>query len=231
MLLGDWCLKNLPTSFTVNSNNIRLLGIDFGNSGLNYANLMTKMRSKIEYYRNHYNHCSLLVKAKILNVFVLPISYYHLKALHPPKSFFEDVHKMVCDFIWEGKRHWVKPLFIYAPVENGSLGVKNSYTQHLIFKFRALQKRLSSHQGDYFLIRKLKTIAFDFFFSNTSDDPNFSSILPSFSEINLKFSHMSKPNFQLIKLSQRVRVTSFKFPHVSALGLQNISDVLGFKLV
>jgi len=54
---------------------------------------------------------SLLFKAKVLNVYVLPI--YKLKVLHPPETYFQEGHKMICDFLWEGKRHWVKPLFVY----------------------------------------------------------------------------------------------------------------------
>jgi len=143
-IFGTLVSKTIRSPYKTASQNIRILGIGFGCSGTNWSSVLSDMKSKIAHYKSTYKDSSLLFKAKVLNVFVLllPISYYKLKVLHPPETYFQEVHKMICDFLWEGKRHWVKPLFIYLPVENGGLGIKNNFVQYLIFKQRAILKGL-----------------------------------------------------------------------------------------
>jgi len=78
---------------------------------------------------------------------------------------------MICDFLWERKRHWVKPLCVYLPIENGGLGIKNNFVQYLIFKQRAILKGLMVNYTYYFL-RNWRNLAYDIFFINKIPDPN-----------------------------------------------------------
>jgi len=153
---------------------------------MNWSRVLFDMKSKIAHYKSTYKDSSLLFKAKVLKVFVLPISYYKLKVLHPLETYFQEVHKMICDFLWDGKRHWVQPLFIYLPVENGGLGIKNNFVQYLIFTQRAILKCLMVNDTSYFL-RNLRNLAFDIFFSNKITDPNLSRILVALNVLKLKF--------------------------------------------
>jgi len=157
------------------------------------------MKNKITHYKSIYKDSSLLFKVKILNVFVLPISCYKLKVFHPPETYFQEVHKMICDFLWERKRHWVKPLFVYLPFENGGVVIKNNFVQYFIFKQRAILKGLILIDSFYFL-RKLRHLAYDFLFSNKVTDPNFSQLLVVVNKVNQlkKFFSGCNPEFQFI---------------------------------
>jgi len=192
-----------------------LLGID-----LNWSNVLFKMRSRINHYRSIYKDSSLLFKAKILNTYVLPISYYLLKAVHPPDAYFEDVHKIVCNFLWEGKRHWVKPLFVYLPVEIGGLGVKNNYVQYLIFKQRALLKCLNPNISTYFL-RSVRNLSCDILFNNKTTNICFNKILFAFNILKFKFKKVLNANdFRNIGLTNQLYFPETNFPFLLSVNFK-----------
>jgi hypothetical protein len=136
---------------------------------------------------------------------------------------------MVSDFLWEGKRHWVQPVFIYSPFENGGLGVKNNFIQYLIFKHRALLKGLSTSENSYF-IRNLKSNAFDIFFHNVTNDISYARALLCFNEVNLKFCQIPKSEFDKISISHKILFNEPRLPYLLSSGCKNIRDANNFKL-
>jgi len=124
-------------------------------------------------------------------VFVLPISNFKLKVLHPPDSYFQEVHKMICDFLWDGKRHQVKPLSVYLPVETGGLGIKNNFVQYLIFKQRAILKGITVNDTSYFL-RNPRHLAYDFHFNNKKNWCKLQPITGCFNVLKFKFKKSPK---------------------------------------
>jgi len=103
-------------------------------------------------------------------------------------------------FLWEGKRRLVKPLFVYLPIENGGLGVKNNYVQSLIFKQRALLKGLNPNISTYFL-RSLKNPSYDILFNNKTTNTCFTKILSAFSVLKFKFKKVLNRQFAGTSLS------------------------------
>jgi len=170
------------------------------------------MKSKIAHYKSTYKGSSLLFKAKV----------------HPPNTYFQGVHKMICEFLWEGKRHWVKPLFIYLPVENGGLGIKNNSVQYLIFKQRAVLKGLMVNDTSYFL-RNVRNLAFEFFFSNKMTDGNFGRILVALNVLKFKFKKIPQNDFKDFNLTNQLYFTDISFPFLLSIGCKSIGNALAFE--
>jgi len=227
-LMGDWKNITIQTNYRINKYRIKLLGIHFGiDSDITWSETISQIKSKVSFYKSKFKDCSLLMKSKILNTFVLPISYYKLKVLHPPSFLFEDIHKIINEYLWESRRHWVKSLFIYLPFEQGGLGIKHTKTQYLIFKLRALKKGINVSPDNPFL-RGLSNVAKEIFFTN-STRTEFSGVCQALEHIHFRFCQISFSDFEKIHLNHKIIFPNSSFPNLISIGQNTIGNVQSLK--
>jgi hypothetical protein len=226
--IGSWMDKPIITTYKTVSENIKITGVNFGQDEKNWSELIFKMNSKLNVFKIKYRGCCILLKAQILNTFILPVAYYKLKVLNPPENFFTEVHKMVIEYLWESGRHWLKALFIYLPSANGGLGVKNIFVQYLIFRCRAIIKGSNPDVSSYFL-RNLKSVANDILFNNSTSDSSFIETLQAIHEIDFKFSHLSNEDVQKISLINKMYFPLTSFPFLLKNNFKTVRDALHFR--
>jgi len=68
-LFGSRAAKTIISPYKIASQNIRILGIEFGCNDTNWSRVLSNMKSKIAHYKSTYKDSSLLFKAKVLNEF------------------------------------------------------------------------------------------------------------------------------------------------------------------
>src|SRR5207253_545671 len=134
----------------------KVLGIYFTKTdliSLNFNKVLTKLKSKLLFYQTKTNAVSIFSRCNILNTFILPVLWYQLKVLTPPDSFFKEVNKLCEDFIWGGKKHWLKKCHVYVPKEYGGIGVHNARAKMLQFRVKFVNKILKNDDDpSYFLL-------------------------------------------------------------------------------
>jgi hypothetical protein len=162
LLRGSW--KSSVTNHNLNtvSDGIKVLGIWFGDLvDRNWSDLLQKFKLKLEFYKSKCLSFSLFSKVRILNMFLLPILWYVLKVLDPPKPFIAQVKTLIEEYIWGTRRHWVKNLFLYLPTSNGGLGVKDIEVQTLVMRIKDAMRVFTRKPNHYFMnehITKVKNI-------------------------------------------------------------------------
>jgi len=171
--LGSWRSRDIRSRFKV-VEGTKILGLYFGtNYDANWSILMIKFKSKLEHYKKS-NATSLFSKALILNTFVLPVLWYGLKVLEPPVSFLSEIERLCLEYIWGGKK-WVRKQFVFAPTENGGLGVRHPRVQTLSFRMRMIQKVIGPSPSEYFL-STVKRSCESLIFSTLSPTPFYNSV-------------------------------------------------------
>lgn len=159
LLLGG----QLPpvTRFPVVSDGIKILGIYFGNNSYtaqNFIILMDKFRSKLDFYTKKCAPVSHISRSKIINTFLLPIFWYLFKILDPPVEILEEICKEIEKYIWSGSKRWVARPFVYLPLLNGGLGVRNPAAQIATFRLTFLNKILAISCEQYFHSESLNQV-------------------------------------------------------------------------
>ncbi|OXA38245.1 LINE-1 reverse transcriptase [Folsomia candida] len=127
-----------PTNrFPVVSDGLKILGIFFGNNNYmaqNFTILMDKFDSN-------------------------PIFWYIFKVLDPPMGILDAISKKIENYVWWGSKRWVSRPYVYLPLLNGGLGVRNPTAQIATFRLTLVNKVLSSLKvGDLYGPNKLKCI-------------------------------------------------------------------------
>jgi len=224
--LGNWQNIQIPSPYPIEKSGLKILGIYFGDFGLNWAVLLTKFKSKLEFYRKSNASC-VFSRAKILNTFLLPILWYVLKILDPPLEFLKDIESLCINYLWGGTKNWVKKPFVFAPVEVGGAGIRHPKCQSLVFRFRALVKAFSSNSSDYFL-SKMKVSCYQIIFENSASSPFYGNLRIA---SNLTgFSIWGGPeNCEAeIALSHSVYFPSNQFQILQSLGPRKVGEVEEF---
>ncbi len=208
---------------------LRILGIYFGKCAKEAWNgLLIKMKSKLEFYKQKSNATSLLAKSRILNTFILPVLWYTLKVLDPPEVFLTEVETICENYLWEGRRHWIKKQMVYAPISNGGLGVKSPRVQIAIFRLREMEKALNPLTGKYFS-QKSNSEAKSIILENMHTiDTHYESIRKLILKIGLTLNSMPSEMTNQISINNEVIFGSKKFEVLLTLGLSNVGYVEKF---
>jgi len=152
LLCGTWTSIAHGTPYKVQNDGIKILGVWFGKAtDKNWEILLSKFRTKLDFYSTRSTATSFHSKAQVLNRFLLPILWYVLKILDPPRDFILGIRKLCEDYIWGTRKHWVKRTFVYAPAEFGGLGVKDLEVQTVAMRARDAIKVFKVNKNEYFL--------------------------------------------------------------------------------
>jgi hypothetical protein len=224
---GSWKQLQLPTQYKSAPNGLKILGIYFGDLVYkNWEDLLSKVRTKLALYKSKSNCTSLSSKVKLLNTFILPIIWYVLKVLDPPRDFIVQIQRECEEYLWEQKRHWVKRSMTHAPQPNGGLGLKSPLVQIIIFRLRALGKAQSPQCSKYFL-QKLISHSNDIIFENRhNSDPNLESLRLTIIKMNFTFFLLpSQLAYNRLHLKNEVVFGSSGFPVLESIGISTAGEV------
>jgi hypothetical protein len=224
---GSWRQLQLPTQYKSAPNGLKILGIYFGDLLYkNWEDLLNKVRTKLALYKSKSNCTSLSSKVKMLNTFILPIIWYVLKILDPPKDFTIQIQHECEEYLWEKKRHWVKRSMTYAPQSKGGLGLKSPEVQINIFRLRALSKAQSPRCSKYFL-KNLISLSDTILFENRPNlDPNLEFLRLTI--INMSFTFLLLPSqlvFNRLHLTNEVVFGSSGFPVLETIGITTAGEM------
>ena len=222
---GNWVSKELNSEFKVMKHKIKVLGIYLGRErNENWSELLDTMKLKLQNFKNKFSEPSLLLKAKILNTFILPVAYYKLKVLHPNNDFISSCSKLIMEYLWESGRHWIKKFFVFCPSENGGLGIIDVYTQHILFKMRGLMKAINVQEGHYFL-DDLRLLALNIFLRNSCSHPKYDLLRTLVTGSRITFSQISQQSFTEISLNNPL-IFNEQFPILNSINVNKIGDAL-----
>jgi hypothetical protein len=165
-------------------------------------------------------------KAKMLNTFILPILWYVLKVLDPPKDFLTQIQRECEEYLWEKKRHWVKRSMTHAPLPNGGLGLKSPLVQILIFRLRALGKAQSPQCSKYFLQNLISHSNAILFENRRNSDPNLETLRLTIIKMNFTFLLLSSHSaYNRLHLTNEVVFGSSGFPVLESIGVTTAAEV------
>ena len=118
--------KDTPLDIRWNNEKIKILGITFGNVDVSADNWEPKIR-KIKTILNIWSNRKLTLHGKVVAVNSLATSgiWYLSNILELPEKYAKEIDKIIFDFIWSYRKHFISKEQIQLPKELGGLGVVN----------------------------------------------------------------------------------------------------------
>jgi len=202
LFTGKWKTRtDAPLECKWSSEGIKCLGLHLGNTNnyeeKNWTSLITKVNGtlnnwsrfvKLTSYHGRRIICNQLIGSQLVHV---------LTILHPPQEFVDTIHKLLINFIWQGK-HWLHPNYVFAPPEMGGIGLSHLQarinTIRLILASNLLEKQNSQDPSSAFHQYKMSyygNIEHSHFFSKEKQiadmknlDPFYHSLLSAWYSLN-----------------------------------------------
>jgi hypothetical protein len=108
--VGRWKFRiDRPLGFQWNAQGGKYLGIYLGYTDdwqqQNWTKLENKIRAILQQWEKVPETTSYLERQQILNQLIGAKMTHVLTILHPPTTFLETMHRLIVNFIWQGK-HW-----------------------------------------------------------------------------------------------------------------------------
>ena len=104
----------------------------------NYTNLLNQVKIDLENWSDL--PLSQIGRVNLMEMCILPRFLYLLQCVpfKVPKSFFDDLNKSLCSFIWKGKPPRVKLSTLQASYSKGGLHLPNFRCYYLAAQFRSV---------------------------------------------------------------------------------------------
>ena len=176
--------EDTPLNYTWNSERIKLLGITFGNPGVNtdkenWYDKLSKILQTIQLWTNL--HLSYKGKKIIINQLFLSKLWYAAQITPVPKGFTKKLDDYIYQFLWDNKKTTTKKVTTQLTIPQGGLGIINTsiqiqalvlqwivklfkphthgpWTQFFEFNLNKIHR---NHQGKYSLLTFINNIDFD----------------------------------------------------------------------
>jgi exonuclease III len=150
LFVGRWRSRtDQPLGFEWNEQGGKYLGIHLGNTEAwqqkNWTELENKTKAILQKWERVSQATSYLDRKLILNQLVGAKMTHILTILQPTAQFLDLMHKMMVNFIWQGK-HWKHPNFVYGRMEDGGIGVHHLPTRIQTMRFSFLQKFVTQNK-------------------------------------------------------------------------------------
>lgn len=149
---GSWKgREDTPLSFKWTSQNIKVLGITFSHDIQNdtefaFKNLITKLSSCFQKWKNCAPELSLLGKRMVVNQFIAPKLWYPMQVLPFNEDQVNFLQRMIVEYMWNGK-HWTSQKDLCIPQNQGGLGLVHLPSKVQLFRCW-LGYRLLGSSGD-----------------------------------------------------------------------------------
>ena len=118
--------KDTPLDIRWTNEKIKILGFFFGNVDVSADNWEPKIQ-KIKNILNIWSNRRLTLHGKVVAVNSLATSgiWYLSNVLELPEKYAKEIDKMIFDFIWNYRKHFISKEQIQLPKDLGGLGVVN----------------------------------------------------------------------------------------------------------
>ena len=109
-----------------------------------------------------------------------------LATLSPPEGLIDELQEKLIDFVWAGKRRWLKKSILFLDQDRGGLGLTCLRARILTFRFNLLRTFLLNSNDipcfDFisYYFRQYRGLGLDFELFSTEIDPKFFPHLPTF---------------------------------------------------
>lgn len=136
---GSWKgRQDTPLDFKWTSQNIKVLGITFSHDIQNdtetaFQNLVTKLNSAFQKWKNCAPELSLLGKRMVVNQFIAPKLWYPMQVLPFSKDQVNFLQRKIIEYIWNGK-HWTSQKDLCIPMDQGGLGLVHLPSKIQLFR-------------------------------------------------------------------------------------------------
>lgn len=125
---GTWInRKDEPIGFRWSSDGGKFLGVMLGNetafTAKGFAKLEENLTLNIRHWRHRAAAMSLRGRVLVANQFLAPRLWYMFQVVPPPKELVNKLQGMLANFVWAGRRHWVRLRDLCIPVCLGGLGL------------------------------------------------------------------------------------------------------------
>jgi hypothetical protein len=152
LFVGQWRNRtDRPLGFQWSEQGGKYLGIYLGNTDdwqqKNWTQLENKTRTILQKWEKVPHATSYLDRKQLINQLVGAQMTHVLTILQPTATFLNTMHKLIVNFIWQGK-HWKHPNFIYGRPEDGGIGVHHLPTRINTIRFNFLQNFIGTQQRE-----------------------------------------------------------------------------------
>lgn len=151
LFCGAWKTRDdKPLQSHWSTEGLKVLGVYIGNSQQweyeNWKTLIIKLKGTLNNWSRFLKTTSYLGRKIICNQLAGSQLIHTLNVLHPPKEFLQEVQKAMVNFIWQGK-HWLHPNFLYAPIEDGGLGLTHLEAKVKSLRLKLIQDLQNNHES------------------------------------------------------------------------------------
>ena len=188
--VGCWTGRNdTPLNFSWNSEGLPFLGVFLGNT-VNYCKQnWVKCKDRLNKTFQSWSRLSysLSFKGKVLIANQLAASkiFHFLAVLPPPENILNELQNQIVNFVWSGKRHWLRKEVLYEQPDEGGLGLVCLQARVLSYRFSVIQRFLckTSHLANDFMayfLQQYRKLGFDYQLFFIKIDSKFYTSLPVF---------------------------------------------------
>ena len=188
--VGQWIGRaDSPLNFSWNSEGLPFLGVHLGNTPnylkQNWLKCKEKLTKTLLSWSRLSNTMSYKGKVIIANQLAASKIFHFLAVLSPPESVLNELQNLLVEFVWSGKRHWLKKETLYDQPDNGGLGLACLKARILSFRFVLIQRflKLIPHPAYYFMghfLRQYCKLGFDYQLFHVQTDTKFYTSVPVF---------------------------------------------------
>ena len=150
IILGSWNTRTMKEAMSWLKKNVKILGITYSSKDMNRLNFepeLEKLTRKIEIWgrRSH----NILGRSHLLNIYTQPRLTYKLRHLDMPQDLKQKYHKMIYNFIWEGKTQMIAQTKLSMPKYLGGTGLIDLEVRQKAIWLNQLRELTDSPNEDY----------------------------------------------------------------------------------
>lgn len=188
--VGSWARRvDQPLNFCWNQDGLTFLGVRLGNTHnflkQNWSTCKNKLSDTLSKWKRLSSTLSYKGKILIANQLAASKLYHLLAVLSPPENVLNELQELLVDFVWSGKRHYVKKQILYQPPDKGGLGLVCLQARMLTYRMSTIQRLLNlcphpAYGMHKHFLHQYKKLNFDLQLFQTDLDPKFFFSIPPF---------------------------------------------------
>ena len=192
--VGSWTGRvDRPLNFQWNNQGLTFLGVRLGNTHdfqkQNWTICKEKLNKTLSQWKRLSSSLSFKGKILVANQLAASKLYHVLAVLSPPENVLSELQELLVDFVWSGKRHYLRKQILFQRPDRGGLGLACLQARTLAYRMSTVQRFLDlcphpSYTMVSYFLRRYKKLDLDFqLFQITLDPKSLISIPPFHGEL------------------------------------------------
>ena len=146
--VGSWTRRvDQPLDFQWNTESLTFLGVRLGNTHAplteNWSKCKQKLNDTLSNWKRLSSTLSLKGKTLIANQLAASKLNHFLAVLSPPENVLSELQELLVDFVWSGKRHYLKKQILFQSPDKGGLGLVCLQARMLAYRMSTIQRLLA----------------------------------------------------------------------------------------